>query len=58
MLVDMVLFFVLMLKSDSTIAPSGWPYISPVIKDNELKVVVAAESIVTKETHAFYIWII
>ena len=37
---------------------SGWPYIAPVVKDNEMKVAVAAESIVTEETHWFYIWII
>ena len=37
---------------------SGWPYIAPVVKDNEMKVAVAAESIVTEETHEFYIWII
>ena len=35
---------------------SGWPYIAPVVKDNEMKVAVASESIVTKETHEFYIW--
>ena len=37
---------------------SGWPYIAPVVKDNEMKVAVAAESIVTEETHEFYIWIL
>jgi hypothetical protein len=37
---------------------SGWPYIAPVVKDNEMKVAVAAESIVTEETHGFYIWIL
>ncbi len=37
---------------------SGWPYIAPVMKDNEMKVAVAAESIVMEETHKFYIWII
>ena len=37
---------------------SGWPYLAPVVKDNEMKVAVAAESIVTEETHEFYIWII
>jgi hypothetical protein len=37
---------------------SGWPYIAPVVKDNEMKVAVAAESIVTEETHEFYVWIL
>jgi hypothetical protein len=37
---------------------SGWPYIAPVVKDNEMKVALAAESIVTEETHEFYIWIL
>ena len=37
---------------------SGWPYIAPVVKDNKMKVAVIAESIVTEETHEFYIWII
>ncbi len=37
---------------------SGWPYIAPVVKYNEMKVAVAADSIVTKETHGFYIWIL
>jgi hypothetical protein len=37
---------------------SGWPYIAPVVKDNTMKVTVAAESIITKETHKFYIWIL
>ena len=37
---------------------SGWPYIAPVVKDNEMKVAVAAESIVTEETHEYYIWIL
>jgi hypothetical protein len=34
-------------------------YITPIVKDNEMKVaVIAAESIITEETHDFYIWII
>jgi hypothetical protein len=37
---------------------SGWPYIAPVVKDNEMKAALAAGSIVTEETHGFYIWII
>ncbi len=37
---------------------SGWPYIAPVVKDNEMKVAVAAESIVTEETHEYYVWIL
>jgi hypothetical protein len=37
---------------------SGWPYIAPVVKDNEMKVALAAESIVIEENHGFYIWII
>jgi hypothetical protein len=37
---------------------SGWPYIAPVVKDNEMKVAVAAKSIVTKVNHKFYIWIL
>ena len=37
---------------------SGWPYIAPVVNNNEMKVAVAAESIVTEETHVFYIWIL
>ena len=30
---------------------SGWPYIAPCVKDSEMKVAVAAESIVTEENH-------
>jgi hypothetical protein len=38
---------------------SGWPYIAHVVKDNEMKVDVAAESIVMEETlHEFYLWIL
>ena len=37
---------------------SGWPYIAPIVKDNEMKVALAAESIVIEENHGFYIWII
>jgi hypothetical protein len=37
---------------------SGWPYIAPVVKDSEMKVAVAAKSIVTKETQEYYIWIL
>jgi hypothetical protein len=37
---------------------SSWPYIAPVVRDNEMKVAVAAEFIVTEETHEFYIWIL
>jgi hypothetical protein len=37
---------------------SGWPCIAPVAKDDEMKVAVAAESIVTKETHEFCVWIL
>jgi hypothetical protein len=37
---------------------SGWPYISPVVKDNKMKVAVISISIVTEETHEFYIWIL
>jgi hypothetical protein len=37
---------------------SGWPYIAPLVKDNKMKVAVAAKSIITKERHEFYIWII
>jgi hypothetical protein len=36
----------------------GWPYIAPAVKDNEMKLPVAAESIVTEETHEYYIWIL
>jgi hypothetical protein len=37
---------------------SGWPYIAPCVKDNEMKVAVAAESIVTEENHEYYVWIL
>jgi hypothetical protein len=37
---------------------SGWPHIAPVVKDNEMKVALAAESIVTEETHEFCLWIL
>jgi hypothetical protein len=37
---------------------SCWPDIAPVVNDNEIKAAVPAESIVTKETHEFYIWIL
>jgi hypothetical protein len=31
---------------------------SPVMKDNDMKITVTAESIVTEETHEFYVWIL
>jgi hypothetical protein len=34
---------------------SGWPYIAPSMKDNEMKVAVASESIVTEKTHEYYV---
>ena len=37
---------------------SGWPYIAPCVKDNKMKVAVAAESIVTEENHEYYVWIL
>jgi hypothetical protein len=37
---------------------SGWPCIAPVVKDNKMKVAVAAKSIVNEETNEFYIWIL
>ena len=38
---------------------SDWKYIiAPVVKDNEMKAAVVANSIVTEETHEFYIWIL
>jgi hypothetical protein len=37
---------------------SDWPYIAPCVKDNEMKVAVTAESIVTEENHEYYVWII
>ena len=37
----------------------GWKYIiAPVVKDNEMKAAVVANSIVTEETHEFFIWIL
>jgi hypothetical protein len=37
---------------------SGWPYIAPCVKDNEMKGSVAAESIVKEENHKYYVWIL
>jgi hypothetical protein len=37
---------------------SGWPYVAPCVKHNEMKVAVAAESIVIEENHEYYVWIL
>ena len=36
----------------------GWPYIGPVVKDNNMKVRVVCESIVVEESHETYAWIL
>jgi hypothetical protein len=36
----------------------GWPYIGPIIKDDEMKVRVVAESILTGESHSVYEWVL
>jgi hypothetical protein len=37
---------------------SGRPYIAPCVEDNEMKVAVAAESIVTEENREYYVCIL
>jgi hypothetical protein len=36
----------------------GWPYISPTVKDDEMKVHVVGESILTAESHSAYEWVL
>ena len=36
----------------------GWPYIAPVIKNNENKIAVTCEAIVTSENIDTYVWVL
>jgi hypothetical protein len=36
----------------------GWPYIGPTVKDDEMKVCVVGESILTAESHSAYEWVL